>query len=84
MNEISILGVPGLPEITPGANMAELIVAAAPDLVDGDILIVTSKIIRRPRGASSTPTGTTRSRPRRSGLWPAGDRPRSRRPGTAL
>jgi coenzyme F420-0:L-glutamate ligase/coenzyme F420-1:gamma-L-glutamate ligase len=47
MNEISILGVSGLPEITPGANLTELIVAAAPDLVDGDILIVTSKIISK-------------------------------------
>jgi hypothetical protein len=32
MSDISIVGVPGLPEITPGANLAELIVAAATDL----------------------------------------------------
>jgi coenzyme F420-0:L-glutamate ligase / coenzyme F420-1:gamma-L-glutamate ligase len=50
MNEISILGVSGLPEITPGANLAELIVAAAPDLVGGDILVVTSKIISKAEG----------------------------------
>ena len=47
MSEISITGVPGLPEIEPGANLAELIVAAAPDLADGDILVVTSKIISK-------------------------------------
>jgi coenzyme F420-0:L-glutamate ligase/coenzyme F420-1:gamma-L-glutamate ligase len=47
MSEISIEGVPGLPEIEPGANLAELIVAAAPDLADGDILVVTSKIISK-------------------------------------
>jgi coenzyme F420-0:L-glutamate ligase / coenzyme F420-1:gamma-L-glutamate ligase len=50
MNEISILGVSGLPEIRPGANLAELIVAAAPDLVGGDILVVTSKIISKAEG----------------------------------
>jgi coenzyme F420-0:L-glutamate ligase/coenzyme F420-1:gamma-L-glutamate ligase len=50
MNEINIVGIPGLPEITPGANLAELIVAAAPDLSDGDILVVTSKIISKAEG----------------------------------
>jgi coenzyme F420-0:L-glutamate ligase/coenzyme F420-1:gamma-L-glutamate ligase len=50
MNEISIVGVAGLPEIAPGANLAELIVAAAPDLADGDILVVTSKIISKAEG----------------------------------
>jgi coenzyme F420-0:L-glutamate ligase / coenzyme F420-1:gamma-L-glutamate ligase len=50
MNEISIVGVHGLPEITPGANLAELIVAAAADLADGDILVVTSKIISKAEG----------------------------------
>ena len=50
MSDISIVGVPGLPEITPGANLAELIVAAAPDLKDGDILVVTSKIISKAEG----------------------------------
>ncbi len=47
MSELTITGVPGLPEITPGANLAALIVAAAPDLADGDILVVTSKIISK-------------------------------------
>ncbi|MDR2984741.1 MAG: coenzyme F420-0:L-glutamate ligase [Nocardiopsaceae bacterium] len=50
MNEITIAGVPGLPEITPGDNLAELIVAATPDLADGDILVVTSKIISKAEG----------------------------------
>ncbi len=50
MNEISISGVSGLPEITPGANLAELIAAATPDLADGDILVVTSKIISKAEG----------------------------------
>ena len=50
MSELTVTGVPGLPEITPGASLAELIVAAAPDLTDGDILVVTSKIISKAEG----------------------------------
>ena len=50
MSELTITGVPGLPEIAAGANLAGLIVAAAPDLADGDILVVTSKIISKAEG----------------------------------
>ena len=50
MSEITVIGVPGLPEITAGANLAELIAAAAPGLADGDILVVTSKIISKAEG----------------------------------
>jgi coenzyme F420-0:L-glutamate ligase/coenzyme F420-1:gamma-L-glutamate ligase len=50
MTGISITGITGLPEITPGADLAELIDAAAPDLADGDILVVTSKIISKAEG----------------------------------
>jgi coenzyme F420-0:L-glutamate ligase/coenzyme F420-1:gamma-L-glutamate ligase len=47
---ISITGVAGLPEITAGADLAALITGAAPDLRDGDILVVTSKIISKAEG----------------------------------
>ncbi|HET9893603.1 MAG TPA: coenzyme F420-0:L-glutamate ligase [Streptosporangiaceae bacterium] len=47
---VTVVGVPGLPEITAGANLAELIASAAPPLVDGDILVVTSKIISKAEG----------------------------------
>jgi dehydro coenzyme F420 reductase / coenzyme F420-0:L-glutamate ligase / coenzyme F420-1:gamma-L-glutamate ligase len=50
MSEITVSGVQGLPEIAPGANLAELIAAAVPDLADGDILVVTSKIISKAEG----------------------------------
>ena len=50
MTPITITGVPGLPEIGPGANLAKLIVAAAPDLAGGDILVVTSKIVSKAEG----------------------------------
>jgi coenzyme F420-0:L-glutamate ligase / coenzyme F420-1:gamma-L-glutamate ligase len=50
MTEIKITGVPGLPEIEPGADLGRLIAQAAPGLADGDILVVTSKIISKGEG----------------------------------
>jgi coenzyme F420-0:L-glutamate ligase / coenzyme F420-1:gamma-L-glutamate ligase len=48
--EISVRGVPGLPEIEPGADLAALITGAATDLRDGDIVVVTSKIVSKAEG----------------------------------
>jgi coenzyme F420-0:L-glutamate ligase / coenzyme F420-1:gamma-L-glutamate ligase len=48
--QITITGVSGLPEISPGADLGRLIGDAAPDLRDGDILVVTSKIISKAEG----------------------------------
>jgi coenzyme F420-0:L-glutamate ligase / coenzyme F420-1:gamma-L-glutamate ligase len=48
--EVTVTGVPGLPEISPGADLAGLIGDAAPGLRDGDILVVTSKIISKAEG----------------------------------
>ncbi|MER5890997.1 coenzyme F420-0:L-glutamate ligase [Streptomyces sp. NPDC001941] len=42
--------VPGLPEVRPGDDLAKLIAAAAPDLADGDVLLVTSKIVSKAEG----------------------------------
>ena len=47
---IQITGVSGLPEISPGAGLAGLICDAAPGLRDGDIVVVTSKIISKAEG----------------------------------
>jgi coenzyme F420-0:L-glutamate ligase/coenzyme F420-1:gamma-L-glutamate ligase len=47
---VSILPVTGLPEIQAGADLAALIAGAAPDLRDGDILVVTSKIVSKAEG----------------------------------
>jgi coenzyme F420-0:L-glutamate ligase / coenzyme F420-1:gamma-L-glutamate ligase len=47
---ITVSGVTGLPEITAGADLAALICAAAPDLADGDILVVTSKAVSKAEG----------------------------------
>jgi len=47
---VSITGVAGLPEVTPGTDLAELIEEAAPGLRDGDILVITSKVISKAEG----------------------------------
>nr|WP_216896364.1 coenzyme F420-0:L-glutamate ligase [Nocardia alni] len=48
--EVRILPVPGLPEFRPGDDVAEHIAAQAPWLADGDILVVTSKIVAKAEG----------------------------------
>jgi coenzyme F420-0:L-glutamate ligase / coenzyme F420-1:gamma-L-glutamate ligase len=50
MSQLTVIGVDGLPEIEAGADLAGLISAAAPDLRDGDILVVTSKIVSKAEG----------------------------------
>ena len=47
---ISVTAVTGLPEIEPGADVAGLIADAAPGLADGDIVVVTSKIVSKAEG----------------------------------
>lgn len=52
--ELRIFGVPGLPEIEPGMDLAELIADAAErsgrPLQDRDIVVVTSKIVSKAEG----------------------------------
>lgn len=53
--EIRVAGIPGLPEVSPGDDVARLIAGAAladggPGLRDGDILVVTSKVISKAEG----------------------------------
>jgi coenzyme F420-0:L-glutamate ligase / coenzyme F420-1:gamma-L-glutamate ligase len=47
---VTVTPVEGLPEITAGADLAALIAGAAPDLADGDIVAVTSKIVSKAEG----------------------------------
>lgn len=47
---ITIRPVRGLPEITAGSDLAALIAAAAGELADGDIVIVTSKVVAKAEG----------------------------------
>jgi coenzyme F420-0:L-glutamate ligase / coenzyme F420-1:gamma-L-glutamate ligase len=48
---LTILPVEGMPEIEPGADIAALIDQHA-DLVDGDIVVVTSKIVSKAEGCT--------------------------------
>jgi coenzyme F420-0:L-glutamate ligase / coenzyme F420-1:gamma-L-glutamate ligase len=47
---IEIWGVDGIPEITAGDDLAALIGAAEPSLNDGDVVVVTSKIVSKAEG----------------------------------
>ncbi len=50
MSQLTVTGVLGLPEIAAGADLARLISDAAPDLRDGDIVVITSKIVSKAEG----------------------------------
>jgi coenzyme F420-0:L-glutamate ligase/coenzyme F420-1:gamma-L-glutamate ligase len=50
MNQLTVAGLTGLPEITAGADLARLIADQAPDLRDGDIVVITSKIVSKAEG----------------------------------
>lgn len=49
MDSISLIPVPGLPEIRPGDDLPGLLAEHAP-LVDGDVLVVTQKVISKAEG----------------------------------
>jgi coenzyme F420-0:L-glutamate ligase/coenzyme F420-1:gamma-L-glutamate ligase len=56
---LDIYGIPGIPEISPGDDLAALIAAAVrgetgPGLRDGDILVVTSKVVSKAEGRVRT------------------------------
>lgn len=48
--ELRIMPVTGLPEFRPGDDLAEHLAAQAPWLRDGDVLVVTSKIVAKVEG----------------------------------
>lgn len=45
-----VWALPGLGEVLPGDNIAKLIAATSPGLADGDVLLVTSKIVSKAEG----------------------------------
>lgn len=61
-----MLPVPGIGEVIPGADLADVIAAAAPWLRDGDVLVVTSKIVSKAEGrlVPVPPDGPARDRAR--------------------
>ncbi|MFJ4714883.1 coenzyme F420-0:L-glutamate ligase [Streptomyces sp. NPDC088785] len=50
MSGLRVWAVPGIPEVREGDDLAKLIAAAGPGLVDGDIVLVTSKIVSKAEG----------------------------------
>ena len=47
---VQILPVPGLPEFRPGDDLTAALAAAAPWLRDGDVVVVTSKVVSKCEG----------------------------------
>jgi coenzyme F420-0:L-glutamate ligase / coenzyme F420-1:gamma-L-glutamate ligase len=47
---IEILPVTGLPEFRPGDDLAAAVATAAPWLIDGDVVVVTSKVVSKCEG----------------------------------
>ncbi|WP_030296890.1 coenzyme F420-0:L-glutamate ligase [Streptomyces katrae] len=45
-----VRAVAGIPEVRPGDDLARLIAAAGPGLRDGDVLLVTSKVVSKAEG----------------------------------
>ena len=48
--KVEILPVEGMPEFRPGDDMTGALVAAAPWLRSGDVVVVTSKIVSKAEG----------------------------------
>jgi len=65
-DRIEILAVLGLPEVRPGDDLAALLTAAAPWLADGDVVVVTSKVVSKAEGrllsAPADPAGREAAR----------------------
>ena len=47
---ISLIPIGGLPEVVEGDNLADLILAAGEPILDGDVLVVTQKVVSKAEG----------------------------------
>jgi coenzyme F420-0:L-glutamate ligase / coenzyme F420-1:gamma-L-glutamate ligase len=83
---LEVIPVRGIGEITPGTDLAEVIVAAAPWLRDGDILVVTSKVVSKAEGrlADVPADGPERDAAREALLATETARPVARRGATRI
>ncbi|MBV8956680.1 MAG: coenzyme F420-0:L-glutamate ligase [Solirubrobacterales bacterium] len=50
MTTVSATALAGLPEVVPGADLAELILAAGADLRDEDVLVIAHKVVSKAEG----------------------------------
>ena len=63
---LSVMPIAGLPEVVPGQDLAGLI-AAAVELLDGDVVVVAQKVVSKAEGALVPPPAATSAEdPRRS------------------
>src|SRR5688572_30716610 len=85
-DRFEVLPVPGIGEITPGADLAAVIVDAAPWLRDGDVVVVTSKIVSKAEGrlADVPPEGPERDAVREELMAAETARPVARRGATSI
>ena len=60
MSAFTVTGVTGLPEVRPGDDLAALLDGT--DLRDGDVVVVTSKVVSKAEGRLVTVTGTPEER----------------------
>ena len=51
MTRLEVFPVEGIPEVRSGDDLAGLIAAAAPELRDGDVVVVTQKVVSKAEGA---------------------------------
>ncbi|GIJ51085.1 hypothetical protein Val02_79710 [Virgisporangium aliadipatigenens] len=50
MADLTVLPLEGIGEVRPGDDLAEILVDAAPWLAEGDVLVVTSKVVSKAEG----------------------------------
>ncbi len=50
MTELVIVAPDGIPEVAAGDDLAALVLAALPDLADGDIVVIASKVVSKAEG----------------------------------
>jgi coenzyme F420-0:L-glutamate ligase / coenzyme F420-1:gamma-L-glutamate ligase len=50
MSHLELFGIEGIPVVRPGDDLAGLLCAACPDLRDGDVVIVASKVVAKAEG----------------------------------
>jgi coenzyme F420-0:L-glutamate ligase/coenzyme F420-1:gamma-L-glutamate ligase len=83
---LEILPVPGIGEVRPGDDLAAMIAQAAPWLRDGDVLVVTSKIVSKAEGrlVDVPADGPQREAARDEVLAAETARPVARRGGTRI
>src|SRR5262245_16154586 len=83
---LEIRAVTGIGDVRPGDDLAALIVGAAPWLADGDVLVVTSKIVSKAEGrlVPVPPEGPERDAAREALLEAETARPVARRGQTRI